>query len=122
MLRLPYILNIIILVPVCWAMLAGGGRSLVFENKVDWSDELAGLVGALWTAILLASIAGLVWPRLFVPLLLVQVIYKSLFLAMVIVPLARQGGIGAVPMGLSISFALIILTYPLAIWWAWKPA
>lgn len=122
MLRLPYVLNILILVPVCWAMYAGSGRLTVFEGKVSWSDELAGLVAAFWTAILVASLAGLVWPRLFVPLLLVQVIYKTLFLAIFVVPLARQGGLNAVPLGITVSFALIVLTYPMAIWWAWKPA
>lgn len=94
----------------------------MFEGKVNWSDDLASLVAALWTAILVASFAGLVWPRLFVPLLLVQVIYKSLFLAIVIAPLVRQGSLSAVPMGISVSFALIVLTYPWAIWMAWKPA
>ncbi|MEM6555867.1 MAG: hypothetical protein AAF642_08340 [Pseudomonadota bacterium] len=122
MLRLPYLLNILILVPVCWAMYSGTGRTAVFEGKVSWSDDLASLVAALWTAILVASLAGLVWPRLFVPLLLVQVIYKSLFLAIIIVPLARQGSLSAVPMGITVSFALIVLTYPWAIWMAWKPA
>lgn len=121
MLRLPYLLNILILVPVCWAMYSGSGRMAVFEGKISWSDELAGLVAALWTAILVASFAGLAWPRLFVPLLLVQVIYKALFLAIIIIPLARQGGINAVPMGISVSFVIIVLTYPWAIFAAWRP-
>lgn len=122
MLRLPYLLNIIILVPVCWAMYTGGGRVMVFENKISWSEELAALVAALWTAILVASIAGLIWPKLFVPLLLVQVIYKALFLCVVIVPLLKQGGTSAAPMGISISFALIVFSYPVAIALAWKAA
>ena len=51
MLRLPYLLNILILVPVCWAMYSGTGRTAVFEGKVNWSDDLASLVAELWTAI-----------------------------------------------------------------------
>lgn len=122
MLRLPYILNIIILVPVCWAMFSGSGRTSVFENKLNWSTELALLVASLWVAILFASIAGLFWPRLYVPILLAQVIYKALFLALVIYPLWKQGGSVAVPMGISTTFAFIVATYPFAILFAWRPS
>lgn len=121
MLRLPYILNILILVPVCWAMFAGTGRTAVFENKIEWSGELATLVASLWFAILMASLVGLFWPRELTPILAAQVIYKTLFLSLVIYPLWKQGGANAVPMGITASFVLIVLTYPIAIWAAWKP-
>ena len=99
-------------------MFSGSGRAAVFENKINWSNELALLVGSLWFAILCASFAGLVWPRVFVPILLAQVIYKALFLLLVAYPLWRTG---AVPMGISTCFAFIVVTYPVAIWAMWRP-
>lgn len=115
LLWLPYLANIIILVPVCWSMIWGGGTATIFEGKVAESEGLRLLVASLWTAILLGSIAGLLWPAFFAPLLLVQIVYKSLWLILFIGPLWMRGE--PYPVGISTVFVLIILTYP-AIFWA----
>lgn len=116
MLRLAYAANILILVPVCWGMFLGSGVASVFEGKVDESAGLRLLVGSLWFAILACSVAGLVMPRLFAPLLVVQIIYKSLWLLVFVAPLVAAGRGGDVPWGISTSFLMIVATYPLLLW------
>ena len=117
LLRLAYAANILILVPVCWGMFAGGGVASVFEGKVDESAGLRLLVGSLWFAILACSAAGLALPKLFAPVLVVQIIYKSLWLALFVAPLVIAGRSSDVPWGISASFIAIVATYP---WLLWK--
>jgi len=117
-LYLPYIANIVILVPVVYAMLFGSGTVSVFEGKVSDSDGLRILVGSLWLAILIGSALGLIWPKFFAPLLLVQIIYKATWLGLFIWPLMRAGL--PYPTGISIVFAAIVVTYPLFFWLAFR--
>jgi hypothetical protein len=66
----PYILNIFILVPICYSMFFGAGVLNVFEGKVAESPGLRLLVGCLWASILVASILGLFRPAFFAPVIL----------------------------------------------------
>lgn len=116
LLRIAYAANILILVPVCWGMFLGSGVASVFEGKVDESTGLRLLVGSLWFAILACSIAGLAMPRLFAPLLVVQIIYKSMWLLAFVAPLVAAGRGGHVPWGISASFIAIVATYPVLLW------
>ncbi len=116
LLRIAYAANILILVPVCWGMFLGGGVASVFEGKVDESAGLRLLVGSLWFAILACSIVGLAMPKLLAPLLVMQIIYKSLWLLVFVAPLVAAGRGGDVPWGLSASFLAIVATYPLLLW------
>jgi hypothetical protein len=109
-----YVCNILILVPVCWSMFAGRGVAAVFEGTVSESAGLRLLVGSLWLAILAASVTGLAYPRFFAPVLLIQVFYKATWLAAFVLPTAVAGG--AVPMGISICFAGIVVAYPILFW------
>ena len=118
LLKIAYAANIIILVPVVHAMFFGRGVSEVFDSRVDESLGLRLLVASLWTAILLGSIAGLWWPRFFAAVLPIQIFYKSLWLALFIVPLAQRSGWDGVPKGISITFLIIVLTYPFILWFA----
>jgi hypothetical protein len=69
LLRLAYVANIVILVPVVHAMLFGRGVEAVFEGRVEESAGLRLMVGSLWAAILLASVFGLSRPLFFAPVL-----------------------------------------------------
>ncbi len=108
-LLIPYIANIVILIPVCTSVLFGTGEA-VFEGKVAESEGFRLLVGSLWTAILIASIAGLWKPGYFAPIILAQIIYKSLWLILFIAPQLAAGN--AIPLGISLTFAVIVVTYP----------
>jgi hypothetical protein len=113
-----YLANIAILVPVCHAMFLGGGVSTVFEGKVAESAGLRLLVGSLWMAILVASIAGLRWQAFFAPLLVVQIIYKATWLTVFVLPFWLNGQ--PIPAGISIVFAAIVIAYPVLLWMAWR--
>lgn len=116
-LQAAYGANIIILVPVCYAMFAGRGVASVFDGVVAESAGLRLMVGSLWLAILLASAAGLFVPRFFAPILLIQILYKSVWLAVFVLPLLSRGR--PLPTGISITFAAIVIVYPILFWFGY---
>lgn len=83
-LLLPNIANIVILVPVGLGSLFN--LFLVSRGQFPESAGWRTLVGSLWTAILVGSVLGLFQPILFGPLLLLQVIYKNLWLPVYVAP------------------------------------
>lgn len=115
-LLLPYVANIIILVPVGLGTLFN-----LFPISAGHFPESAGwrtIVGALWTAILIGSILGLGKPLVFSPLLLLQVIYKSLWLVVYVFPrYFNPIGVGDIHWGIAITFCLIVFIYPWFIPW-----
>lgn len=115
----PYIANIIILVPVCWSLVMSGGTSGVFEGKVSDSEGLRLLVASLYLAILIASVAGLLYPAFFAPVILVQIVYKSLWLLLFVLPLINRGE--PYPGGIATTFAMIVLSYPVFFAMAARP-
>lgn len=111
-LLLAYIANILILVPVCTAMWSGRGAALVFSGGVAGSAGLERLVASLWTAILIASLAGLAFPVLLAPVIFIQVIYKALWLATY--ALGKRGGL-PFPGGIALTFIAIVMCYPVLV-------
>ncbi len=115
-LLLPYIANIVILVPVALGSLTGllpisRGH---FPESAGWRT----ITGSLWTAILLCSIAGLFHPILFAPILLLQVIYKSVWLVCYVAPrLGNADSRKEIHWGIAGSFLLIVISYPVIIPW-----
>jgi hypothetical protein len=120
LLKLAYGVNVIILVPVVFGMLAGRGVAGIFEGRVQDSDGLRLLVASLWAAILLGSVAGFWWPRFFAALLPIQIIYKALWLLLFVLPLAQRSGWSHIPIGISVVFLMIVLTYPIILWLAYR--
>lgn len=117
LLRIAYSANILILLPVALAtLLSARGAEAVIESKFSVETPYRILVGCLWSAILICSILGLFSPQRMVGVLILQVIYKALFLVIVILPLWQSKSIDAVPIGLSLSFAAIILVWPVILW------
>jgi hypothetical protein len=116
LLLLPYIANIIILVPVALGSLTGllpisRGH---FPESAGWRT----ITGSLWTAILASSIAGLFHPVIFAPILLLQVIYKCVWLAFYVLPrLKNAESRREIHWGITVSFLLIVISYPFLIPW-----
>lgn len=119
-LLLPYLFNILVLIPVGLTTLFGGaaGGRLVFQGKFPESAGIRTILGSLWMAILIGSLIGLFHPVSMSPLLLIQVIYKSLWLLVFVVPLLVRGQSSEVPWGVAGTFLFIVLTYPWVIPWS----
>jgi hypothetical protein len=119
-LLLPYALNILILIPVGLTTLLGGSAAmrLVFEGKFPESAGVRTILGSLWTAILIGSVLGLFEPVAMAPLLLIQVLYKAIWLVVFVLPLVARRRAGEVPRGVAGTFLFIVLTYPWVIPWA----
>jgi hypothetical protein len=115
----PYIFNILVLIPVGLLTLLGGerGGQLACQNKFPESEGFRTILGSLWTAILLGSILGLIFPVQMSPLLLIQVIYKSLWLLVFVMPRLLKGKISEVPSGIALVFLVIVPSYPWVIPW-----
>ncbi len=52
------------------------------------------------------------------PLLLIQVVYKSLWLAVFVLPRVVRGRADEVPWGIALTFLVIVVSYPWVIPWA----
>ena len=115
----PYIFNIIVLIPVGLLTLLGGerGGQLACQNKFPESEGFRTILGSLWTAILIGSVLGLFFPVAMSSLLLIQVIYKSLWLLVFVLPRLLKGKVGEVPSGIALVFLVIVLSYPWVIPW-----
>mgnify|MGYP000520596975 CR=1 FL=1 len=114
-LQLAYAANLIILLPIAVPTLLG-----LWDTAQHRFDESAGwrvLVGALWTAILVGSALGLRAPLQYAPLLLLQVIYKTLWLAVYAAPRLVRGQASRIPSGIALCFVAIVVVYPLVLPW-----
>jgi hypothetical protein len=118
-LYLPYIFNIIVLTPVGLMTLFGGerGGQMASQGKFPESEGFRTLLGSQWTAILIGSVLGLFWPVSMSPLLLIQVIYKSLWLLVFVLPRLLVGRHHDIPLGISLTFLAIVLSYPCVLPW-----
>ena len=114
-LRFAYLANIIILVPVALPTLLGVGDTA--QGRFAESAGYRQLVGALWTAILLCSLLGLCRPEAFAFVLLLQLIYKSLWLSCYAVPRFVAGRVHEIPPGIALSFLGIVALWPFLIPW-----
>lgn len=112
LLKIAYGANILILIPACWGLFFGSGVGSVFQGLVTDSAGLRLLVGSVWAAILAASIAGFWQPGFFAPVVLIQIAYKALWLALFVLPLMVAGKYDHIPWGISTIFAMIVLIYP----------
>lgn len=113
--RFAYLANVCILIPVACATLLG--RSDAAQGRFAESPGWRTLVGALWTGILVLSLLGLRSPLVFSPVLVLQVIYKSLWLGMYAAPRWLAGRGHQVPPGIAASFVVIVLVWPWLIPW-----
>ncbi len=118
-LLLPYIFNILVLIPGGLTPFGrAAGRRLVFQGKLPEGAGFRTISGSACTVIVIGSVIGLFHPVSMSPLLLIQVIYKSLWLVVFVVPLLVRGRSGDVPWGIAGTFLFIVLTYRWVIPWS----
>ena len=122
LLRGAYALNILILTPVVLGLLLARNGPYVpaIGGVVTDSEGLRLLVMSLWGAILVLSAFGLAAPAAFWPVLLLQVVYKTTWLAAYVAPIWRAEGAAAVPWGPAVCFAAIVALWPFILVQAWR--
>ncbi|MBC6995490.1 hypothetical protein QWY85_10440 [Neolewinella lacunae] len=87
----------------------------VFQNAYP-SAEFIRLIGCLWLAIALISVLGLWRPLSFSPVLLLQLIYKGIWLLVVALPAIKNNQV--YPSGMAVFFLVWVLVLPFVIPWA----
>jgi hypothetical protein len=116
-LQFAYLANLVILVPVAVPTLLGMYRT--DEGRLVDGGGWRVLVGSLWSAILILSALGLAHPLVYSPVLLLQLIYKSAWLAVFVGPRMLRGEWGQLPRGITLSFVAIVLVWPWLIPWSY---
>ncbi len=119
LLLLPYVFNILVLIPIGLLTFFGGeqGGRIACQGKFPESAGFRTILGSLWTAILIGSVLGLFYPVTMTPLLVIQVIYKTLWLLVFVLPRLVGGRSSEVPWGISLTFLVIVASYPWVIPW-----
>lgn len=115
LLKLAYTLNIIMLLPIAVPTIFR--LFPTDQNSFAESEGWRKLIGSVWLGILILSTLGLVYPLLFCPILMLQIIYKSTWLLSFVLPKVIKSQYSDIPAGITISFVFIVLTYPFIIPW-----
>lgn len=115
-LRLIYIANILVagwisITALFYPKLAVNS---VFTNAYPNSEYIR-LVGALWLSIAALSVLGLWKPLTFSPVLIMQLIYKSMWLLVVALPAISKGQ--SYPRAMAVFFLVWVIILPFAIPW-----
>lgn len=116
--KLVYVANIIVAgwISIKSLFFPKTAQATIFSNDFTYSEAIR-LVGALWFAIFLLSIAGLLFPQKMSLILLFQLIYKSLWLIFAALPAMLQHK--PYPQGMTIFFVIWVIILPLVIPWAY---
>ncbi|MEM1043293.1 MAG: hypothetical protein AAGI91_11770 [Bacteroidota bacterium] len=117
LLRFVYAANILLAGSVGWSSLFAPdqAQNSVFAGTAS-PDAALGVVGAFWCTVAILSAVGLFLPEQMAVLLVVQLVYKALWLLAFAMP-AWRAGEAAVPSGVAVSFALWVVVLPFAIPW-----
>jgi hypothetical protein len=112
--NIPYLINCLILFPVVlnlWCY-STESRFSLFDNNVPNVPSLRLLIASFWTSLLLVSIIGIIYPHHMVALLIIQVVYKALYMLTSILPDYYRYGKSKTPFAMIIIFALICVIWP----------
>lgn len=115
-LKLIYIANIFLAgwISITSLFFPKSAHTSVFTQGFAYSEAIR-LVGALWAAIFVLSVLGLFFPYRMSPVLLFQLIYKSLWLLVAALPAALRQE--PYPKYMAGFFILWVLVLPLVIPW-----
>jgi hypothetical protein len=115
-LKLPYVLNVLVLIPVAIPTLFD--LYATDQDKFPDSQGWSSLVGSLWTGILILSLVGLFYPFHMIPVLILQIIYKSVWLLVYVLPRIVKQQYHSIPLGIAVSFSCIVVAWPCIIPWS----
>ena len=115
-LKIIYIANIIVAgwISISSLFYPKIAATTVFQNAYQ-PTEVIRLVGCLWLAIAVLSVLGLWKPISFSPILLVQLIYKGMWLLVVVLPALKNNQ--PFPTGMAVFFVVWVVVLPFIIPW-----
>lgn len=115
-LRMVYLANIIVAgwIGISSLFFPKNAAAYVFSNTYQPTPVMR-LAGCLWLAIAVLSIGGVWRPLIFSPVLLVQLIYKSLWLLVVAIPAIKSNQ--PYPAGMAYFFVVWVAVLPFVIPW-----
>lgn len=116
LLRLMYIANVLVAgwIGISSLFLPKTAVSTVFTNAYPYSDYIR-LIGALWLSIAVLSVLGIWKPITFSPVLVLQLIYKSMWLLVVALPAILKHE--SYPKAMAAFFLVWVLLLPFIIPW-----
>ena len=101
LMRLGFLLVIVLVGNIAW--------SNIFTHKGDW-DPLAAVAISMWAGCSVLSVFGLINPLKWIPLVLFEIAYKSIWLVVVAYPMWSTGQLaGSRAEGIALSFLPVIL-------------
>ena len=119
LLQIAYLLDAMVSVPVALTPLIGSKTAMrcLLGEELPQNTSVSMLLGALWMAIALCLIAGLAYPLAMSPVLILQLIYKSLWVVLFAVPRWIRGRHDEVSAKIAAIFLTYIAVYPWVIPW-----
>ncbi len=86
----------------------------VFNDAYEANDSMR-VIGSFWIAIGIVSLLGIFRPVKFCPILVVQIIYKGLFLIVEVIP--KLASKEPIPIGVAAFFLAWVVLLPLVVPW-----
>jgi len=120
LLQIAYSLDIIVSLPVAFTTLIGNDRAagFLFKSHLPENDSFRIILGSLWMAVLICSMAGMFFPIAMSPILFLQVIYKALWLLLFGFPRWLSDRRKEVPKRIAVICIATILAFPWVIPWS----
>ena len=120
-LQIGFVVDAIVTAPIALVTLFGHERAarFLFQDSLPASDSIRMILGSLWMAVFCCSLAGVALPLTMSPILVLQLIYKGLWLALFAIPRWFSGRRAEIPCRLAVLFIAFILVYPWIIPWDW---
>lgn len=119
-LRIAYLVDAAVTAPIALSALLGN-RPLyeaLLGEPMPRPDSTRTILGSLWTALLICLVTGIFRPFEFWPVLVLQLVYKVLWLSAFVIPRLASGRTAEVSWKLASLFAAYLLIYPWIIPWA----
>ncbi len=119
-LQVGYVVDALVTAPIAFSMLSGSGKWIprLLGEPVPPSPSLRMMLGSLWMALLLCVIVGIFRPVSMIPVLVLQLVYKGLWLAAFAAPRWMSGRSHEVSWQISRLFMAYVLIYPWLIPWS----
>lgn len=116
-LRLMYAANVMLagIVGVSSLLTPPVATVTVWQGTSQPEDAAMRVTGALWSAIALLSVLGLRYPVTMAPVLLLQLLYKGMWLLIVAAPALTRGELRTLPTGMAWCFLIWVALLPLVI-------